>query len=91
MRRTMCGMTRPTQPIMPETETEEAVTSVAATMSQMRSLPASTPMARASSSPMARTLSLQRSRKSGTMPRSIGQMTKPRSSQAIPERLPMSQ
>ena len=76
---------------MPETETEAAVTSVAAIMSQMRSLLASTPMALASSSPMARTLSLQRRRKSGTRPMSIGQMTKPRSSQSMPERLPMSQ
>ena len=87
----MCGMTSPTQPIMPETETEAAVTSVAAMMSQMRSLPASTPIALASSSPMDSTFRRQRRQKSGTSPMSIGQMTNPRSSQAIPERLPMSQ
>ena len=87
----MCGMTSPTQPIMPETLTEEAVTSVAATMTPTRSLPASTPMERASSSPIESTLSLHRRANRGTSPSSMGQNTNCISLHFAPERLPMSQ
>src|SRR6516225_7352067 len=43
--RAICGMTRPTQPMMPETATALAVISVAAPITRSRRHPASTPSA----------------------------------------------
>ena len=61
-RRATCGMTRPIQPMIPLTETAAAVIKVAAAISVARSRPASTPSARASSSPKVRTFTRQRRR-----------------------------
>ena len=63
-----CGIARPTQPIMPDTATLEAVTTVAARMTTRRMRRASTPMVAASSSPMVRMLIFQRMAKRTMQP-----------------------
>ena len=68
--RAICGITSPTQPTTPATATTLAVIRVAQTMTTRRSRPASTPSARASSSPSASTLIRQRRATSGTRPAS---------------------
>ena len=84
-------MTRPTQPIMPVTQTLAAVTSVAATMTTMRVRRAFTPMVAASSSPMVRMLMRQRRANSVAQPTSMMGNTMAMSRMFAPVSDPMSQ
>ena len=66
--RAMCGTTRPTQPMMPATDTAAAVASVAAATSITRSRQTLTPSASASSSGRLSRSTRQRSSSIGTSP-----------------------
>ena len=82
------GMTRPTQPIMPEIDTLAAVTRVAAKMTMSRTRRAFTPMVEASSSPMVSTLMRQRKANSAARPIAMGGSAKAMSLHLAPVRLP---
>ena len=89
--RARCGITSPTQPIMPLTDTLDAVTSVEQSTTISRSRLGCTPMVRASSSPSVRIFMRQRSKSSGMSPNAIGSSTNETSCSRAPDRLPMSQ
>ena len=85
------GTTSPTQPIMPLTAMEAAVTSVAHTTVRKRSRGAFTPMALASSSPRVSRLSFHRRRNRGSSPAAMAGRIRATSASRVPDRLPMSQ
>ena len=84
-------MTRPTQPIMPVTDTEAAVTMVAAMMMIRRSAFVLTPIVAASSSPIVRMLIRHLSTNRVTRPTTMNGSTIVTSEGFAPVRLPMSQ
>lgn len=85
------GITRPTQPIMPETETAEAVSTVAQRITARRRRSVWTPMARASSGERVSRFMRQRSSNRGVSPAAIQTAAKATVCIRVPERLPMSQ
>ena len=70
--RQICGMTSPTQPIIPVIVTQAAVINVAIAMIIRRNLKGFTPSAVASSSPIERMLIFQRKKYSTAHPKMIG-------------------
>ena len=84
-------MTRPTQPIMPETATDAAVSSVAQRMTVNRSRRVFTPIERASSSPSVSRFMRQLRIHSGTSPSVTGITRNSTSRGLMEDRLPISQ
>lgn len=86
-----CGITSPTQPMIPLMETAAAVTTVAQPITTIRSSSTLTPSDRASSSPSESTLSRQRSSSSPPMPNAISGSASTRSRVEDVLKLPSSQ
>ena len=91
IRRLRCGITSPTQPIIPETETLAAVSTVALRITISRSRSVLTPMERASSADRVSRFMRQRRSSSGTSPTAMQTAAKPTVFIRVPDRLPMSQ
>src|SRR4051794_15978501 len=89
--RAACGMSSPTQPMIPLTATAAAVIKVAAATISVRSLPVSAPRAPASSSGSARRFMRQRRSSIGARPAIASGAAAARSRGAIAARLPSSQ
>src|SRR5688500_19109688 len=90
-RRAACGISRPTQPMMPLKATTEAVISVAQATTSVRRRRVSTPSARASSSGSESRFMRQRSSLFGASPSSASGAATARSFGEIDARLPSSQ
>ena len=89
-RRTMCGTTRPTKPMMPLTETATAVSTAAVTSSTRLARSTSTPSSRARFSPCSR-MSISLAKNSGTIMKGSANNATFTSGQLRPEKLPSSQ
>lgn len=91
IRRLRWGMTSPTQPIMPDTDTADAVSTVADRITVSRSRSVCTPMARASSADNVSRFIRQRRSSSGSSPTAMHAAAKVTVFIRVPDRLPMSQ
>ena len=91
MRRLRCGITSPTQPIIPDTDTAAAVSTVDERITARRSRSVCTPMARASSGDRVSRFIRHRSRSRGTSPTAMQTAANRTVPIRVPDRLPMSQ